>query len=234
MKAAHRAYEAVRNDIIEGHYAPGARITESVIAESAQVSRTPVREALHRLEAEGLIRFVPNQGAFVSSFGMEEAEETFELRAMLESYAVRLCAERASASQLASLRALAEEQLAVSHKRGGGFLKRVSDLNAQFHDALLSACNSELLRASMGTLANAPLVFQTFRDYSGDELVRSAQHHLEIVIALEAGNADWASSVMRAHIFAARSVFRHVHGAQETQARPATSQTTKRSNSADD
>lgn len=212
MKAALRAYETVRNDIIEGHYAPGDRITESQIAQSAKVSRTPVREALHRLEAEGLIRFVPNQGAFVSSFSPDDVEETFELRAMLESYAVRLCAHRASPEQLSSLRALAEEQLAVSREHGSGFLKRVSDLNARFHDALLTACRSELLRASLGTLTNAPLVFQTFRDYSHEELVRSARHHLEIVIALEAANPDWAASVMRAHIFAARSVFRDIHG----------------------
>ena len=215
MKAAHRAYEVIRNDIIEGNYEPGDRITESEIAEVARVSRTPVREALHRLEAEGLIRFVPNQGAFVSSFGAAEAEETFQLRAMLESYAVRLCASRASPAQLAQLRSLAEDQLAASQERSDGFLKRVSDLNTRFHDALLEACGSDPLRSSLGSLANAPLVFQTFRDYSSEELVRSARHHLEIVLALEAGNADWAAAVMRAHIFAARSVFRHVHGAHE-------------------
>lgn len=211
MKAAQRAYHAVRNDIIEGRYAPGDRVTESEVAASAKVSRTPVREALHRLEAEGLIRFVPNQGAFVSSFGRREAEETFELRVMLESYAVRLCARRAGPAQLLALRRLAEEQLAVSEQRVDGFLQRVSDLNSRFHEDLLAAAGSDPLRAALGSLANAPLVFQTFRDYSQEELVRSARHHLEIVTALEAGNADWAASVMRAHIFAARSVFHALH-----------------------
>jgi DNA-binding GntR family transcriptional regulator len=207
MRAARKAYEAVRNEIIEGAYAPGDRITESEIAESAQVSRTPVREALHRLEAEGLIRFVPNQGAFVSSFGLAEARETFDLRSMLESYVVRLCAERMTPDELSEARALAEEQLQVSVDRKSGYLKKVADLNGRFHGALLEACRSEPLRATMATIANAPLVFQTFRDYSPDALIRSAQHHLEIVLALEAGNPEWAAAVMRAHIHSARTVF---------------------------
>ncbi|MFK7887551.1 MAG: GntR family transcriptional regulator [Gammaproteobacteria bacterium] len=207
MRAARKAYEAVRSEIIEGTYAPGDRITESEIAESAQVSRTPVREALHRLEAEGLIRFVPNQGAFVSSFGLAEALETFDLRSMLENYVVRLCADRMTAEELVAARKLAEEQVQISIDRKPGYLRKVADLNSRFHGALLDACRSEPLRATMATIANAPLVFQTFRDYSPDALVRSAQHHLEIVIALESGNAEWAGAVMRAHIHSARSVF---------------------------
>ena len=111
MKAARKAYEVIRNEIIEGRFAPGDRITEADIAEKAEVSRTPVREALRRLEAEGLIRFVPNQGAFVSSWGDDVVEETFELRALLEGYAARLCALRASESQQSQLRKLAERQL---------------------------------------------------------------------------------------------------------------------------
>ena len=185
---------------------------EIEVAESAKVSRTPVREAMHRLEAEGLIRFVPNQGAFVTSWGNTEAEETFDLRAMLESYAAGLCAERATEADLAAMRELAERQLAESRNCRRGHLKRIADLNSQFHELLLQASSSERVRASMATLANAPLVFQTFRDYSKEDLTRSAQHHLELVEALEARNPDWARAVMRAHIFAARSVFRNRHG----------------------
>ena len=212
MKAARKAYEAVRSEIIEGTYGPGDRITESEIAESAAVSRTPVREALHRLEAEGLIRFVPNQGAFVRSWGAAEAEETFELRAMLESYAARLAVQRAADEQVAELRQLAERQLDESRRRRRGYLKRIADLNSRFHDLLLTCADSVRLRASVAPLANAPLVFQTFRDYSQDDLIRSAEHHLELAEAIEARNPDWAASVMRAHIFAAWSVFRKLHG----------------------
>ena len=208
MKAAQKAYEAVRGKIIDGNFAPGDRITEAEIAETAAVSRTPVREALHRLEAEGLIRFVPNQGAFVSSVGVTEAEEIFELRAMLESYAAGLCAERASPEQVAELMRLARDQYDASKNRGRGHIEKIADLNARFHELVLTAAGSDLLRASMAALSNAPLVFQTFREYSQEDLVRSAQHHLEFAEAVEQRNRDWAASVMRAHIFAARTVFR--------------------------
>lgn len=221
MKAAHKAYEVIRTEIIEGRFAPGDRITESEIARSAQVSRTPVREALHRLEAEGLIRFVPNQGAFVSAWGNREAEEIFELRAMLESYAARLCSERATDKQIRELQALAAEQLALSQSRPRGFLNKVAELNTRFHEGLLAASDSEMLRASMASLANAPLVFQTFRDYSQNDLIRSAQHHLELVEALSARNSDWAAAVMRAHIHAAQSVFRQLHNQPEPASRTA-------------
>ena len=194
MKAAHKAYLVIRNNIIEGRFGPGDRVTEAEIATAASVSRTPVREALHRLEAEGMIRFVPNQGAFVTHLALSEAEETFALRSMLESYAARLAATRARPDQVKGLRVLAEKQLSASQRRNKGFLQRVADLNQQFHDLLLASADSDLLRTSMASLANAPLVFQTFRDYSSEELVRSAQHHIEIVHALEAQDADWAEA----------------------------------------
>ena len=73
MKAAQQAYNTLRTGIIEGVYAPGTRVTEQEIAASAEVSRTPVREALRRLEAEGLLRFVPHQGAFVTRWSEQDA-----------------------------------------------------------------------------------------------------------------------------------------------------------------
>ncbi|MEM8547235.1 MAG: GntR family transcriptional regulator [Pseudomonadota bacterium] len=207
MKAAQKAYNVIKARIIDGHFAPGDRITEAEIAETASVSRTPVREALHRLEAEGLIRFVPNQGAFVSSCGLSEAEETFELRAILESFAAKLCAERATPAQREELSQLAHAQMEVSSRLGPRGIKQIAELNEAFHTLVLNAADSDLLRATMANLANAPLVFQTFRDYSQEYLIRSAQHHLEFVEAVQQHNGEWAASVMRSHIFAARAAF---------------------------
>lgn len=207
MKAARKAYEVLRSEIIEGRYAPGDRITEADIAEKAEVSRTPVREALRRLEAEGLIRFVPNQGAFVSSWGDDVVEETFELRALLEGYAAKLCALRSDEAQQKQLRKLAERQLKESESRKQGYLKRITDLNEEFHQVIMDAADSEQLRSMLGLLNNAPLVFQTFRDYSKADLIRSAHHHLELVEAIEAHDSEWAASVMRSHLVAAKWVF---------------------------
>ena len=211
MKAAQKAYNSLRAGIIEGTHPPGTRIKEQEIAVSAGVSRTPVREALRRLEAEGLLRFIPHRGAFVSSWSDQDAEDIFELRAMLEAYGARLAARKISSEKLAELRRLAELQVMEAKERKRGFLERIADLNNRFHEALQAAASSERLRATLSTLASAPLVFQTFRDYENEDLNRSAHHHLEIVEAIEAGDGEWAASVMHSHVMAARRAFRNKH-----------------------
>ncbi len=211
MKAAQRAYSTLRTGIIEGVYPPGARVTEQEIAASAKVSRTPVREALRRLEAEGLLRVVPHQGAFVTRWSEQEADDIFELRAMLEGHAARLAAGRATDEDVQQLRRLAEDQCQEAAERSPGYLERIADLNSQFHRHLQLAAGSARLQASLTTISSAPLVLQTFRDYDGDDLNRSAHHHMEMVEAIEAGDGDWAESVMHSHVMAARRAFRSKH-----------------------
>ena len=211
MKAAQKAYSTLRAGIIEGKHQPGTRIKEQEIAASAGVSRTPVREALRRLEAEGLLRFVPDKGAVVSSWSDQDAEDIFELRAMLESYGARLAARKITAGQLKELRQLAEQQVSEARLRKAGFLERIADLNDHFHEALHAAASSQRLRSTLSNLASAPLVLQTFRDYEDEDLSRSAHHHLEMVEAIEAGDGEWAASVMHSHVMAARRAFRKKH-----------------------
>ncbi len=211
MKAAQQAYNTLRTGIIEGVYPPGSRVTEQEIAASAKVSRTPVREALRRLEAEGLLRFVPHQGAFVTRWSEQDAEDIFELRAMLEGHGARLAAGKATEADVQTLRQLAEDQCAEAADRSPGYLERIADLNSQFHRLLQQVAASTRLKASLATLSSAPLVLQPFRNYDGDDLNRSAHHHMEMVEAIEAGDGDWAAAVMHSHVMAARRAFRNKH-----------------------
>jgi len=211
MKAAERAYNTLRAGIIEGVHPPGARVTEQEIAASAGVSRTPVREAMRRLQAEGLLRFVPHQGAFVTRWSDRDAEDIFELRAMLEGYGARMAAARASADDVLQLHRLAKNQCREAAGCATGYLERIADLNSQFHRTLLGVADSVRLTATLATLSSAPLVLQTFRDYDGDDLNRSAHHHMEIVEAIEARDGDWAASVMHSHVMAARRAFHNKH-----------------------
>ncbi len=96
VRAVDRAYDAVRSGIIAGRYLAGARLTEQEIATTVGVSRTPVREALRRLDAEGLVEFTPNLGAIVTVWSDADSDEVFDLRAMLESYSARRATLRAS------------------------------------------------------------------------------------------------------------------------------------------
>jgi DNA-binding GntR family transcriptional regulator len=204
VRAVDRAYEAVRSGIIAGRYLAGARLTEQEIATSVGVSRTPVREALRRLDAEGLVDFTPNLGAVVTTWNEADSDEVFDLRAMLESYGARRATTRATDGQIAELKRLAEAQYRESVERRTGHLERIADLNSQFHRRLQEAAASNRLARALAALIEAPLMMRTFQKYTPEDLQRSAQHHLEIVRALEARDPEWAASVMLSHIHAAR------------------------------
>ena len=204
MRAVDRAYDTVRSGIIAGRYLAGARLTEQEIATTVGVSRTPVREALRRLDAEGLVEFTPNLGAVVTTWSEADSDEVFDLRAMLESYGARRATLRATIGQIGELRGLAETQYRESVDRKPGHLERIAELNSQFHRRLQEAAGSARLGRALAALIEAPLMMRTFQKYTPEDLQRSAQHHLEVVRALEARDPEWAAAVMLSHIHAAR------------------------------
>lgn len=203
-KAAQKAYELVRERIIGGFYPPSLRLTEQEIADASGVSRTPVREALQRLQSEGFVRVAANQGAVVVDWNDSDAKDVFELRALLEPYGAARAAERIPAEGIEELRALAQAQYQECDRRSRGYVDRVGALNSQFHRKLHGFAESPRLSMLMPMLIEAPLVMRTFAKYEPAELLRSASHHLEIVDALEARNPDWAAAIMRSHIHAAQ------------------------------
>ena len=103
-RASDRAYSHIRSMILSGELQPGLQIREEALAELCGVSRTPVRDALRRLEAELFIRRNESQRSFVADWSLDDLEEAFQLRAMLEAYAARRAATRISWDQLARLR----------------------------------------------------------------------------------------------------------------------------------
>ena len=203
-KAVQKAYDLVRNRIIKGDYPPSQRLTEQEIADASGVSRTPVREALRRLQSEGLVRVSANQGAVVVEWSEGDAKDVFELRALLEPYGASRAATRITPEGVAQLKSLASRQYEECKQRKKGYLERISKLNREFHRTLHEFADSPRLSMLMPMLIEAPLVIRTFAEYDPAELLRSAAHHLEIVAALEAGDADWAESIMRSHIHAAQ------------------------------
>ena len=207
MRAAERAYSTVRDGILRGTYTAGSRLTEQELAETAGVSRTPIREALRRLHAEGLVEFSPNHGAVVALFEPEDAEEIFELRSLLEPISARRAALRASQADIAALRSLSEMQWSESKRRRPGYLLRIGDLNDQFHRLMQKSAGSPRLEKALAGLIEAPLILRTFGQYTPAELQRSADQHLELVEALEARDPLWAHSIMRAHILAGRATY---------------------------
>jgi DNA-binding GntR family transcriptional regulator len=207
MRAAERAYATIRDGILHGTYDAGSRLTEEDLARTAGVSRTPVREALRRLHAEGLVQFEPNHGAVVALYDFERAEEIFELRALLEPVGARRAAERATPDTISTLRSLAEQQIAESTRRRGEYLLRIGQLNDRFHRLIQAAAGSSRLEKTLAGLIEATLILSTFRQYTPAELIRSADQHLELVQALEARDPVWAHSIMATHILAGRAAY---------------------------
>lgn len=199
------AYEELRAQILTGQYANGEHLAEEEIAESLGVSRTPVREALRRLAAEGLVEVTPNRGANVAQWTPDELREIFTLRAMLEAYAVERATERATAEDLAALDVICERMEAVvARPKTNKSYATIAQINREFHSALARLADSARLDSLIESLTIVPVVLQTFRKYSPEALVRSSRHHREILDAMRARDAAWAGSVMRAHILAAR------------------------------
>jgi len=204
-RAADMAYRLLRERILQGSLAPGDSLGETELAASLDLSRTPVRDALRRLQVEGLVSQEPNHGARVSDWSADVAE-LYEIRMLLEGHAAGRAATRLKPDELDRLEELCDEMEAERDAAGERHVDRIADLNAEFHRISLSAAGSARLSLLTGTVIELPLVLRTFRRYSGKDLARSFAHHRELVDAFRAGDPSWAESVMRSHISAARSI----------------------------
>jgi DNA-binding GntR family transcriptional regulator len=205
MAAAERAAEELRELILAGKYAPGERLGEVELAASLGMSRTPVRDALHRLAAEGLVELTSQKGARVTAWSQHELEHVFALRGHLEGFAAAEAAKRATPEQIDHLEDLAR---AIERHAALGpedYLAHVYELNSDFHSALLAVAGSSTLRNALSGLIHAPVLVRTLHAFDEQAMWRSVNHHLEIVAALRAHDAEWAESVMRSHLRSARA-----------------------------
>ena len=200
--AAH-AYAQVRAAIVEHRYAPGQRLIEQRLAEDLGLSRTPVREALRRLEAEGLVVSERHRGAAVRPLSSTEVVDLYGLRIRLESYAVEVATERATEVELGDLVSAADafgdvrRTVDVDAIEG---IRRLHDANRRFHDGVLAAARHHRLAAMLARTVDTPLVFQAFRTFGPSEIERSDTFHHLIVEAMCRRDATRAGALMAEHI----------------------------------
>jgi DNA-binding GntR family transcriptional regulator len=201
--AARRAYFAIIRGIADGEYPPGSRLGEESLAQTLEMSRTPVREALRRLAAEGLVEISRNRGARIASWTAAEVEELFELRVILEGYAARLAATNADDEDIDELRRIQarfESAIAGDADVEGG----TAELNNQFHSVLTRATKNRQLIRTLSGVAWAPLLSLTFAQYRSEDHDRSISHHRELIEAVAQRDADWAELAMQIHIRATK------------------------------
>ena len=209
MIASTQVYDELRARIMRGELKPGAALKERDLCAQLDVSRTPVREALRQLSAEGLVEVRPHRSIVVASFDPAEVEEVFELGVMLESFIAGLAAEKATDDDRRQLRAIVDA-MAVAAADSADVRLRYAALDRDFHEALAAAARSPRVAAVLRQTVNFRLLIDLFRDYEPLDIETSLMQHRNILAAVDSANADWASAAMRNHIRTGQGIRRKI------------------------
>jgi DNA-binding GntR family transcriptional regulator len=194
-----RIYEALKETIAGMNIYEGTgelRLDERQLCEDLGVSRTPVREAIARLEQEGLVRIVPRRGVFVARKTKSEILEMITVWAALESMAARLITEHATDEEIASLRKLFAT---VKDNTSRADIDEYSDLNIRFHQAIIALSQCQLLATMTETLFIHMRAIRARTIGENDRAQRSIIDHMNIIKALEDRDADLAERLSREH-----------------------------------
>lgn len=187
------------DEIRAGILLPGARLTETEIAERMQISRTPVREAIRQLEADGLVSHMPRAGAVVRKLDYSEIMELYEMRVVLEGTAARLAARSASDVEIDELAAVNAEMAAAKDDPAESFV-----LNQQFHRTLIDAARNRFLLRSVNAVHTTLLILGPSTLRWPERVEEAVTEHQAIVDALRARDGEAAEAGMRKHMEAAQ------------------------------
>jgi len=193
-------YERLREAILTGRARPNERLIEAELADRLQVSRTPIRESLQRLAAEGLV-VSRRRGWVVLEHTSVEIREIYEARAALEGYCARLAAQRATDAQLKEIASLHHPKRNLKSSR-----QHLVEINDGFHDAILAAAQNERLADMIRRNRTYYFTFRIAQLYSDEEADASIAGHQAIVRALLQRDSNRAERAMRAHIDLALAV----------------------------
>jgi DNA-binding GntR family transcriptional regulator len=188
--AQPRVRDLLEEAILEGELKPGERLRAEALAQRFGTSRTPIREALLQLEAQGLVEVEHNRGAVVRTFDRDDLRDLYEVRALIEPHAAARAASRIDAAAVASLEQLcdAEDQLVA---------------NEQFHAIILDAAQSPRLKVAMRAATGIPRAFRSAFWHDERQKRESLICHGRLVSAFKANDSDLAEATMRMHILGA-------------------------------
>jgi DNA-binding GntR family transcriptional regulator len=208
-KAADSAYHYIRGEILSGALEPGVQLREEHLATACGVSRTPVREALRRLESEHFVWRNESQRTFVADWSLDEIEEGFVLRAMLEGHAAARAAERGKDDAIDALIAH-NKTIGIAAEQTPPDVAAFLDHNRAFHAIIMEMAGSPRLAALLGTIVEQPIVIRTARQYDRLQILQSHGEHEELIQAFRRRDPAWAAAVMTSHI---RRAFHAYHDA---------------------
>lgn len=198
-QVAHR----LRQMLVENRIPPGAKLNERELSEVLQVSRTPLREAIKMLAAEGLVELLPNRGAIAVELSEADVLNTFEVMAGLESQSGELATQRITDAELSEIKAMHFEMMAAYTRRD---LSNYYRLNALIHQAINAAAKNPVLSNTYAQV-NARLQALRFRSNQDEEKWKNAvREHEQMIAALSARDAQAMRAVLLAHLYNKRDV----------------------------
>jgi DNA-binding GntR family transcriptional regulator len=190
-------FESLKHSIVRGKISPGEWLVESHIAETLGISRTPVREAIHKLEREGLIERRPRGGFTVLGFERDDIEETFGIRSVLEGYAARLAAVKHDTQELKDLEnKIGEFQYALDRNK----MNLLPKINTEFHDLLYSLSKSPKLINMINGLRDQIYRYRQMILKERQFASTSNQDHKKMLKYIRKRDAEGAERIVREHI----------------------------------
>lgn len=212
----NQVYQLLKEEICAGAFPAGQRLQEQLLAERFQVSRSPVREALRRLGADGLVEEIPNRGVFVKTFTVKDIEEIYEVRVMLESQAI-------SRLSLARMEPAAEDfldllaRLRQTYERND--LPAYTMLDTQLHRLLTQTCGNSLVAALYDRIDCQVRQFRRYSLTDPKRLRESVDEHEQIIRLLLLGNTEGAKEENCRHLLLARDkIIEYFHSLEAPEA----------------
>ncbi len=192
-----KVYEYLREKILKGDFPSNQRLVETALAKELGVSRTPVREALHKLEMEGLVETLPRMGYVIKPISEEEVEEICEIRKVVEALALKWAMERNSEGLLKELN---KNVITTERKLSKGNPKVFVDLDAQFHEIIAKHSGSKRLLEMVEILRRHMLRYRIESIYVMDNVLRALEGHKRVLEGIRKGLFPEAEKALRDHI----------------------------------
>jgi DNA-binding GntR family transcriptional regulator len=199
-----RAYEQLENAILTGELKPRERLVENDLASRLGVSRTPVREALRRLEDRGLVRILPHRGAVVSDISTGEVENIYNVRIHLESLASRMACERIGPEGIQRVEEMEAAYEAEAARREIRSLMRAND---RFHDAVYNAAENPCLFELIQQLRRQVHAVRFYAWAQPERIVRSLSEHRQMLGVLRERDGDRLAKLTQEHLRVARDTY---------------------------
>lgn len=190
-------FDVLMNAIMQGQLSPGERLLEVQLADEMGVSRTPVREAIRRLELEGFVVMVPRKGAYVAGLSIDDVESVYEIRTALETLAVRLAAQRMEAADYEQLDELAGKMQQTWQE---GDVDNWVNLDARFHELLYTFSRNERLISMMSNIMEQLSRYRIISLANVEVRQNSLNEHQTLIEALKRRDSDSAADAAAHHI----------------------------------